>query len=234
MIPVVGLLVAALVADTRWAVVTGASAGIGRSLAIETARRGYSVVLAARRRRALADVAAEIERAHPTVRTKTVAVDLSKRSGASRLHRATRHLPVRLLVANAGFSSVGPLTSMDLDGMARMAHVNMLSVAALCRLYGAEMPRGGAILITSSLTALAPLPGAAMYGASRAFVHSLAGALALELSPQAITVRCVLPGSTDTTFSRVAGIEASLAFNGPLFRPLQVIMQADDVAAAGA
>ena len=91
----------------------------------------------------------------------------------------------------------------------------------------------GALLLTNGLTAFAPLPGSALYGASRAFIHSLAGGLAEELAPRGVKVRCVLPGSTDTGFSGTGSTEQSLAFTGPLFRPTKIITPAEWVAAAG-
>ena len=115
-----------------------------------------------------------------------------------------------------------------------MMALNMGSVALLCRLYGQDLAaaRRGTLLVTSSLTALAPLPYATLYGATRAFVHSLAGGLDAELRPYNVRVRCLLPGSTDTGFAAATGIETALAFNGPFFRPLGVIASADAVAAA--
>ena len=226
------LLLMAAVSAADWAVVTGASSGIGRALAIEAASRGYSIALAARRRSELAAVAAEIKSSFD-VDALPIAVDLSAKSGPSDLHRATRHLQnITLVIANAGFSVSSDLTAMALQDIERMTAVNAVSVAAMCRLFGADLTAGGALLITSSLTALAPLPHTALYAATRAFVHSLAGGLAIELRPRRILVRCVMPGATDTGFSRAARIETSLAFNFPLGRLLKVISSAEDVAAA--
>jgi len=111
----------------------------------------------------------------------------------------------------------------------------MGSIAVLCRLYGADMAAAGRgqMLLTSSLTALAPLPGAGLYGATRAFVHSLAGAMSAELEPRGVTVRCLLPGATLTDFSSTAKIETALAFTGPFFEPLGMVCTANTVAAVG-
>ena len=140
-----------------------------------------------------------------------------------------------LLVANAGFAWVGDFVDQPVEKIASMLAVNMAAPAELCRLYGADMAAAGrgALLLTSSLTAFAPLPGSALYGASRAFIHSLAGGLAEELAPRGVKVRCVLPGSTDTGFSGTGSTEQSLAFTGPLFRPTKIITPAEWVAAAG-
>ena len=161
--------------------------------------------------------------------------DLTQSGAATKIHAATKHLTVDLLVANAGFAWVGDFVDQPMENIASMLAVNMAAPAELCRLYGADMAAAGrgALLLTSSLTAFAPLPGSALYGASRAFIHSLAGGLAEELAPRGVKVRCVLPGSTDTGFSGTGSTEQSLAFTGPLFRPTKIITPAEWVAAAG-
>ena len=217
-----------------WAVVTGSSSGIGRSIAIEAASRGYNVVVTARRRAALDDLCSMLRQTYG-IETLAVAVDLGKPNGAAELHRATSRLPsVDLVVANAGFSAVGPLVEEPVDRIEQMIAVNMASVATLCRLYGADLAAAGrgTLLITSSLTALAPLPFASLYGATRSFVHSLASGLAAELRPQNVKVHCLLPGSTDSGFAATSGIESALAFNGPFFRPLGVVSSSSAVAVA--
>ena len=231
---VVVMITAAAPPSGAWAVVTGASSGIGWSIALEAAARGYNVVVAARRKRELAKLVAEILRYG--VDALPVVVDLARLSGAAKLHRATRRLgsSVELVVFNAGFASAGDVIASDPSSINQMVAVNMGSVAILSRLYGADLAAAGkgAILLTSSLTALAPLPRAAVYAASRAFVHSLADSLATELTPYNVRVRCLLPGSTDSGFAAVSGTETSLAFNGPLFRPLGVLLSAEQVAVA--
>ena len=114
---------------------------------------------------------------------------------------------------------MGDFVDQPMEKIASMLAVNMAAPAELCRLYGADMAAAGrgALLLTSSLTAFAPLPGSALYGASRAFIHSLAGGLAEELAPRGVKVRCVLPGSTDTGFSGTGSTEQSLAVTGPTF-----------------
>lgn len=236
---VVAVLSAATAAATAnekrpWAVVTGASSGIGRAIALEAALRGFSVVVAARRKRALSSLVVEIRACG--VQAMPVVVDLASTAGPAKLHRATARLgtSIELVVANAGFALAGDVVDADSRSIEQLAAVNMASVALLCRFYGANLAASGkgAILLTSSLTALAPLPRAALYGASRAFVHNLADGLATELAPRNVRVRCLLPGATDTGFAFTSGIETSLAFTGPLFRPLGIVTTAAQVATA--
>ena len=211
------------------AVITGASAGIGNSMARAAAARGFDVVLAARRVERLKSLAASLRAAYG-VNSFSVAVNLADKSGAAKLHKAaTKLCDVSLLIANAGAAWVGDAISQPINNIEQLVSLNMLSTTTLCRLFGADFAKRGrgAILITSSLTALAPLPGAALYGATKAFGHSLAGGLASELSPRGVIVKCLLPGATDTEFSKAASTETSLAFTGPFFKPLGVLVSAD-------
>ena len=231
-------VVAALSPDceTRpWAVVTGASSGIGRAIALEAANRGFNVAALARRKDQLQTLVDEIKASNTCADALPIVSDLTQSGSAAKVHSATKHLTVDLLVANAGFAWVGDFVDQPTEKIASMLAVNMAAPAELCRLYGADMAAAGrgALLLTSSLTAFAPLPGSALYGASRAFIHSLAGGLAEELAPRGVKVRCVLPGSTDTGFSGTGSTEQSLAFTGPLFRPTKIITPAEWVAAAG-
>ena len=137
-----------------------------------------------------------------------MAVDLASMDGAAKLHRATARLSsVDVVFANAGFSTVGPFVQEPPERIEQMLAVNMASVATLCRLYGADFAntKRGTLVLTSSLTSLAPLPFASLYGASRAFVHSLASSLYAELAPHNVHVRCLMPGSTDTGFAAAGG-----------------------------
>lgn len=160
-----------------------------------------------------------------------MALDLSQQGTAVKLHRATAKLAVTLLVANAGISSH---SHQHLDLSARtieqMAAVNMVSTASLCQLYAGSLPPGSTILLTSSVTAYAPLPGAGMYAASRAFVHSMAGALHEELAARSIRVICLLPGATETGFAKASKMESALAFTGPFFHTLGVVLPPERVA----
>jgi short-subunit dehydrogenase len=222
------------VRERPWVVVTGASSGIGRSIAAEAASRGHNLVLAARHEEALKAQAVEYERAHG-VSCVAVAVDLSTENGAHALHNATKHLQVELLVANAGVPHIGEAVEQPLDSVSRVSNLNVNAVAMLCRLYGADMKaqRRGAMLLTSSLTSIAALPQAALYGASRAFVTSLARALRTELSPYGVGVTCLMPGATDTNFGTSGYREAAMIFNFPLAREVGLVLSSDAVALVG-
>ena len=137
--------------DRPWAIITGASSGIGHALATEAARRGCNIVLVARRAAALADLAAALEREHGAL-TQVVALDLARAESAEALHAATAPLAhrVELLVANAGRSWSGSLASQPADVLEQMLQLNVATVARLCRLYTADFVRRGrgALLLT--------------------------------------------------------------------------------------
>ena len=129
------LLLLVRCASADWAVVTGASSGIGEQLALQAAQRGYDVVLHGRRRGALHRLKKAIE-AQTGRSTKMVVEDLSRRNGAKRLHAACAGLDVRLLFANAGVARVKPFIEDDVDAMLAL---NVHANTDLCRRFGKDM-----------------------------------------------------------------------------------------------
>lgn len=211
------------------ALITGASSGIGRAIAVEAAQRGFDLVVVARQGGALRALCAELA----SVRCVPIVLDLAHERGVEKLRKATRSLPPpTLVVANAGVPWAGPLVEQPVDQLDRLLALNVNAVARMARLYGADLAAAGrgALLFTASLTALAPLPGAALYAASRAFVHSLAESVRLELAPRGVTVTALLPGATDTGFASAGHIEDALIFNFPLARLSGLVSQPADVA----
>src|SRR5262245_14582993 len=153
----------------RWAVVTGASSGLGRGLAVRLAHRGMSLVLTGRNEARLNEVAHEIGRAAPEVKIETVAADLATEAGLSALlaHVGTRRIEV--LVNNAGFGSYGPFAEADAQREANEVAVDVSAVIILARAFLPGMlARGsGGILNVASAIAFQPAPYQAVYGASK-------------------------------------------------------------------
>jgi len=214
-----------------YAIITGASSGIGRALALESASHGYNVVLAARREDMLLTLQEEIKEKHKVDAIVSV-VDLEQTEGVMKLRKDTANLDVQVLVANAGFAWSGQMTDQPFLNLASMVSLNMQSTAHLASLYGFDFAaRGsGKIMLTSSLTALSGLPGASLYAATRGFVRQLAAGLRDELRPSGVTVTTLLPGATDTEFAAKTNIQDSLIFNFPGSRLLGLTLSSEVVA----
>jgi uncharacterized protein len=189
-----------------WALVTGASAGLGAEFARAIAAEGVSCVLTARREDRLRELAAELEKNHQ-VGTRVVAVDLAAADGADRLAEAVHDLPIALLVNNAGFGYAGRFEKLDLERLRAMVQVNcMAPVVVTRRLLPAMRSRGkGAIIITGSVAGRQPLPLHGLYAATKAFDQFLGESLWAELRGSGIDVLVLEPGPTATEFFQMAG-----------------------------
>ncbi len=209
--------------------VTGASTGIGRSLAHLFAADGYDVVLVARREPALDDLARTLEDRHG-VRTHVRTADLAHAHAAEELVQGLRAegLAIDVLVNNAGVGMQGPFASLALDRQLAMIALN---VTALTTLTGLLLPdmlarRQGGILNVGSTAGFQPGPFMAVYYATKAYVDSFTEALAEELDGSGLRVTCLAPGPTTTEFAATAGATDSALFRGDM-------MTADEVARIG-
>lgn len=190
-----------------WALVTGASSGIGREFARQLAARGLHVALVARRGERLAALAAELESAH-RVETRQIVVDLCHDGFLDPIREATKGLAIGLLVNSAGFSVTGPLLEMDRDNMERMLNLNCRAPLRLVREFGPAMRarRRGGIIVVSSVTGFVGTPLWTLYSATKGFDLLLAEGLAAELRPAGVDVLALAPGTTRTEFLQLAGI----------------------------
>jgi hypothetical protein len=189
------------------ALVTGASSGIGAAIARELASRGYSLVLVARREERLRSLATDISAEHD-VEVEIITADLSDESERDRLQRELggRGRAVELLVNNAGFGHQADFARSPRERMVEMVRVNVEAVVDLTsRFIGqmAERGRGGVINIAST-SAFQPLPGSAVYAASKSFVLSFSEAIRTELRGTGVTVTAVCPGPVRTEFMATA------------------------------
>ena len=193
------------------ALVTGASAGLGVEFARQLSAKGYRLVLAARRKERLDELASELGNA------RAVAIDLSRASAAARLmadvdeHGET----VDLLINNAGFGLIGRFAQLDSRRERQMIDLNAGALTELCRAVAPAMikRKSGAILNVASTAAFQPGPKMAVYFATKAFVLSLSEAIHEELKPHGIKVSCLCPGPTHTEFGEVAGFKGSRLFD---------------------
>lgn len=189
-----------------WALVTGASAGIGQAFARRLAAARIDTVLVARRRDRLEALADELSRQYGT-KSRVVAEDLEREDAAARIGEQVRDLDVGILVNNAGFSAAGRFERVPLDRHAAMIKVNCLAVAALTHVFLPRLKaRGrGAIVIVASAAGYQPVPLAGTYGATKAFDLMLAEALWSENRGTGVDVLALSPGPVDTEFQAVAG-----------------------------
>jgi uncharacterized protein len=191
------------------ALVTGASSGIGAAIAAELASRGYSLALVARREERLRSLAAELA-SDQGIDADVVACDLADPAERDRLmdELRDRGRAVELLVNNAGFGHQADFAPSPRERMVEMVRVNVEAVVDLTsRFLGpmVEKGRGGVINIAST-AAFQPLPGSAVYAASKAFVLSFSEAIRTELRGSGVTVTAVCPGPVKTEFTEVAGV----------------------------
>ncbi|MGH7457766.1 MAG: SDR family NAD(P)-dependent oxidoreductase [Longimicrobiaceae bacterium] len=192
----------------RWALVTGASSGLGERFARELASRGMKVALTARREERLLALAGELGRAHGT-ESLVFPADLAEAGAAKRLwQRAAgggRHF--HLLVSNAGFGALGNFHQQDPERLAKMVRVNVTSLLELARLAlpGMRARGEGGIVNVSSLAGFQPVPYMAAYAATKAFVLSFSRALHAENREAGVRVVCLCPGRTPTEFQDRAG-----------------------------
>lgn len=190
-----------------WAVVTGASSGIGEAIARELAARGLHLVLCARRKDRLDALAAELAGQHGT-RARAVEVDLAQPGFLSVIEQATADLDVGLLVNNAGLGDKGPFLGTGIDTHVRMLDTNCKAPLILTHALAPRLvARGrGGILFTSSTAAFQGLPFATHYAATKGYDLQLAEGLWYELRPRGVDVVALCPGPVDTEGPRRTGV----------------------------
>jgi len=192
-----------------YALVTGASGGIGREFAIQLAGRGKACILVGRNSGSLNAVLAELSE---PARSQSVIMtsDLSVPGAAAGLHDACtkKRLVVDLLVNNAGSGIFGPSVDMDTAAVAAMIGLNVTALTSLCQLFGSDMRARGAgnILNVGSFAGLNATPFFASYAATKSYVLNYSLALRAELAGSGVGVTCLLPGYVRTGFDEHAGI----------------------------
>lgn len=194
---------------TSWAVVTGASGGLGEAFARHLARQGSNVALVARSAEAMQAVAEDLERSNG-VATRVLPVDLTDRAARSDLIAELSAMPVHTLVNNAGFGTHGAFTTLGRDRLTREIELNAVALTDLTHalLPGMVDRDRGAIINVASTAAFQPIPEMATYAATKAYVLSFSNALWGELRGTGVRVVCICPGPTDTGFFEAIGNDA--------------------------
>lgn len=188
-----------------WAVVTGASSGLGREFALALAKRGHPVLAVARRGDRLSALADEVSAGGG--RVEPLIADLSTAAGIETVLATAAALEVDVLVNNAGLATYGSFVSLSPERERELVRLNVEAVIALARgLLPAMLARGrGGLINVASQMAFQPMPYFASYAASKAFVLSFTEALAEEVRGSGVRVTAVAPGFISTEFAEVAG-----------------------------
>ena len=189
-----------------WALVTGASSGIGAEFARQLAKVGLNLVLVARRRLRLEDLARYLE-GENRVQVKVIAADLSQPDFLSRILSETQSIEIGLLVNNAGFGLARKFLDHELEKELAMLDVNCRGPLVLSHVFGRQMAerKKGGIIFVSSVSGYLATPYEATYAASKVYELFLAESLGYELKKDGVDVLALCPGSTDTEFYQVAG-----------------------------
>ncbi|HYB98781.1 MAG TPA: SDR family oxidoreductase [Candidatus Limnocylindrales bacterium] len=189
------------------ALITGASAGIGRELALVFGENGYDLIVVARTRARLESVADEV-RSRFGRRVDILCADLASPGAAAFVHEQAAALehPVDVLVNNAGIAVPRPFVEADRADLSMMVQLNVVALTELIRAFLPDMVARGAgrILNIASIAAFQPTPMLSAYGATKAFVLSLTEGLSQELAGSGVTVTANCPGFVDTDLVRNA------------------------------
>jgi short-subunit dehydrogenase len=197
----------------KWALVTGASSGLGIDFATLLAKRGANLVLVARRSEPMAALAQQLQ-TNFGVRVLVVSRDLSAENAAHelKLQLDQQGIFISILINNAGFGLFGEFLQQSYEKNQQMLQLNILSLTGLTQVFAQQMQNrgGGHILLVSSIGAYQATPTYAAYAASKAYVLLFGEALHHELAQQNIQVSVLSPGITATEFLAVSGQQATL------------------------
>ena len=214
--------------EPRTALITGASSGLGASFARQLAARGYQLILVARRRERLEQLAAELGARH-RLNVEVLPADLSQAAEVERVVARIAGQPaLELLINNAGFGTTGPFAKSDPARQLDMIQVHVIASVRLCQ---AALPgmirrgRGGIINVSSLVALLPPLPGNVTYTATKSYLARFSEVLQLELTDSGVRVQALCPGLTRTEFH--SGPE--FKDFGPARTPALLWMTADQV-----
>jgi len=216
--------------SAKYALVTGASSGIGWHIAKELAAEGYNIVAVSNQGEELARLKSELEK-YFSIRVQTIDSDLSRPEAAESIFKICRQdeLQVEVLVNNAGILVYGEVVDKEPDKVREILQLHMNTPVLLCRLFGELMVRNkkGFILNVSSISAVMPYPTIALYGPTKTFLRKFTRALRYEMKGSGVIVTCMLPGATATALYDTEKI------NLPLAMRLGIMQKPEKVAKAG-
>jgi len=198
----------------KYALVTGASSGIGWHISRELAAREYSLIAISNQPKQLNDLRTELEGAYQ-INVHTRECDLADPNAARSIYDYCQQhdLKVEVLVNNAGMLVYGETVRADIEKTRAILQLHMNTPVMLCRLFGAlmEQDQKGFILNVSSISAVMPYPTISLYGPTKTFLRKFTRALRIEMKPSGVSVLCLLPGGTVTALYDTGNINLSMA-----------------------
>ncbi|ALO16200.1 Sulfoacetaldehyde reductase [Salinivirga cyanobacteriivorans] len=198
------------------ALITGASSGIGKELAIIHAEKGGDLVLVARSRDKLETLKNELEQKY-NVQVMLIVKDLTKQEAPKEVFTEVKNAKIDIdyLINNAGFGGIGKFHERDWEKDLSMINLNITALTALTRFFLPDFVNrnSGKILNVSSTASLMPGPLQAVYYASKAYVTYFSNAIAQELHDTNVTVTTLMPGATETEFGAVSGMDKTVLFD---------------------
>jgi len=191
----------------EWAIVTGASSGIGLELATQLAKTGLNLIINGRNEERLLDAERQLKRYD--IQVKLAIADVSESTGIEKVIQTSNGLNVGLLINNAGYGTSGLFVESSLHAEVTMLRVNCEAVLSLTHYFleKFKQQRRGGIIFLSSLVAFQGVPYAANYAATKAYVQSFAEALAVEMKPFGVDVLAAAPGPVQSGFGRRANMK---------------------------
>jgi short-subunit dehydrogenase len=213
-----------------FALVTGASSGIGWHISEELAGRGYNILALSNQPEKLRDLKEYLEKQYQ-IKVHTLNMDLAREEAAEEIHEycSVNALPVEVLINNAGMLIYGELLEVGTERIKELIHLHITTPALLCRLLGKTMADKGSgyILNVSSISAVMPYPTISLYGPSKTFIRKYSRALRTEFKTVGVNVTCLIPGATDTSLydSGVFDVERGKRF-GLVSHPSRVAKSA--------
>ena len=199
----------------EWVLITGATSGIGRELALKFGEAGFKLVITGRREKALEDLSTQLFDAYGA-ESIPIKGDLSRKKDVGLLLKEIDHLNIGIAVLNAGFGTSGKFINSDLEQEMNMLDLNCKSVLIMAHHFANKMKKQskkGAIVFLSSMVAFQGVPNAANYAATKAYVQSLSEALALELKDEGIDVLAAAPGPVSSGFSDRANMKMNMSLS---------------------
>jgi hypothetical protein len=215
--------------EEKYALVTGASSGIGLKISEKLALKGFSIIAVSNQPEELDNLRTKLEEI-PGTRVVIIEQDLSEPEAPLKVHKRCREqkLRVDILVNNAGILVFDEAARADYSKIEEITRLHVTAPALLCRLFGGEMinRRSGYILNVASLSAVMPFPGISLYGPTKSFLRYYSRALRIEMKRYNVIVSCLMPGATDTSLYRLGRYDRTWARRTGLIKSPESVAEA--------